>query len=168
MGPRTLSVLGAALAVILTLPPGRAVEAQRDLPVATIEVGGHAVRVQVARTDRQRETGLMGRTKLSDNHGMLFVFRHPQIVCMWMKDTPLPLSIAFIAPSGAITNTADMKPETLDAHCSSGLADGALEMPLGWFAQHSAGVGAKVESRLVPDDSSNTRSGWFRVLPKNL
>ncbi len=138
-------MLGAALAVILTLPPGRAVEAQRDLPVATIDVGSHVVQAQVARTDNQRETGLMGRTTLRGNHGMLFVFRRPQIACMWMKDTPLPLSVAFIAPGGAITNTADMKSETLDAHCSAGLVDGALEMPLGWFSRNGVGRSAKVQ-----------------------
>lgn len=144
-GPRTIATMGAALAVIMTLPPGRAVEPQRDLPVATIAVGGHAARVQVARTDRQRETGLMGRTNLGADQGMLFVFPHPQVVCMWMKNTPLPLSVAFIAPSGSITNTADMKPETLDAHCSAGLVNGVLEMPLGWFSRNSVGRSAKVQ-----------------------
>lgn len=144
IGPRTIAALGAALATILALPPGRAVEPQRDLPVATIMVGGHAARVQVARTNRQRQTGLMGRTHLGADQGMLFVFRHPQVVCMWMKDTPLPLSVAFIAPSGAIINTADMKPETLDAHCSAGVVNGALEMPPGWFSRNGVGRAAKV------------------------
>lgn len=145
LGPRTISAMGAALATILALPPGRAVEPQRDLPVATIMVGGHAARVQIARTKLQRQTGLMGRKYLGADQGMLFVFRHPQVVCMWMKDTPLPLSVAFIAPSGAIANTADMKPETLDAHCSAGQVDGALEMPWGWFSRNGVGKSATVQ-----------------------
>lgn len=118
--------------------------AAHALPSVHLRVAGHAITAEVARTPEQRETGLMERRSLPPDHGMLFVFRRDQDVCMWMKNTYLALSVAFIDARGRIVNVADMQPQTLDTHCAAGAVRYALEMPLGWFAEHHAGAGAAV------------------------
>ncbi len=133
-----------AVAGLAALPPVVPAASAGELPVLRLRIGGHAVVAEVASTPRQRETGLMERRSLAPDHGMLFVFRHDQDVCMWMKDTYLPLSVAFIDAGGAIRNLADMRPLTLDTHCASGAVRYALEMPLGWFAGHQVAPGARV------------------------
>jgi uncharacterized protein len=98
-----------------------------------LKIGGKTVRAELANTPEARSHGLMQRKKLCANCGMLFVFPRPDIQSFWMKNTPLPLSIAFIAPSGIIVNIEDMQPETTDTHESSDEALYALEMAQGWF-----------------------------------
>ena len=140
----------AALA-LLALPagalaaPAAPAEIPETLPSATLHVAGHPVAAEVAATRQRRETGLMNRRSLAPDHGMLFVFRHDQDVCMWMKNTYLPLSVAFIDAQGRIRNLADMQPLTLDTHCATGAVRYALEMPLGWFAAHRVQPGARVQ-----------------------
>jgi len=115
------------------------------LPTATLRIAGHALAAEVAATPGRRETGLMNRRELAPDHGMLFVFRHDQDVCMWMKNTYLALSVAFIDAEGRIRNLADMQPLTLETHCAKGAVRYALEMPLGWFAAHRVEPGARVQ-----------------------
>jgi uncharacterized membrane protein (UPF0127 family) len=98
-----------------------------------LKIGGKTVRAELADTPKARSHGLMQRKKLCANCGMLFVFPRPDIQSFWMKNTPLPLSIAFIAPSGIIVNIEDMQPETTNTHESSDEALYALEMEQGWF-----------------------------------
>ncbi len=105
------------------------------LPKITLQAGMQLIQAEVASTDDQRETGLMYRRELIGNHGMLFVFSSDQPVCMWMKNTYIPLSVAFIGDKGRIANITEMKPQTLDSHCAVQNVRFALEMPLGWFAQ---------------------------------
>lgn len=93
------------------------------------------VTAELAVTPDQRARGLMGRTSLPANHGMLFVFESPAVQCFWMKNTPLPLTIAFIDGKGRISSTADMKPFSEEAHCSKEPVIYALEMEQGWFAR---------------------------------
>ncbi len=132
---------GAAVA-----QPGRAqTTALAPLPEVALRVAGHPLRAEVARTRRQRDTGLMFRRELAADHGMLFVFGHDQPVCMWMKNTYVPLSVAFIEADGTIRNVDDMQPRTLDAHCAGAPVRYALEMPQGWFARHAAGPGSPVQ-----------------------
>jgi uncharacterized membrane protein (UPF0127 family) len=100
-----------------------------------LKIGGKAVHAEVADTPEARNYGLMKRKKLCANCGMLFVFPHPDIQSFWMKNTLLPLSIAFIAADGSILNIEDMQPETTDTHESAGEVLYALEMPQGWFAR---------------------------------
>lgn len=114
------------------------------LPTAEITVGSQRVHVEVAATEAARSQGLMHRTSLPADQGMLFVFDGPGSVCFWMKNTPLPLSIAFISPTGKIINIADMQPHTLDSHCPAGPMLYALEMQQGWFRQHQVKAGAMV------------------------
>ncbi len=123
------------VACLLLSLAGSAAAADR-LPVLRLSVGEHSVVAEVASTRAQQETGLMYRRSLAPDHGMLFVFRQDQDVCMWMKNTYVPLSVAFIASDGTIRRVADMRPLTLDAHCARQPVRYALEMPLGWFAAH--------------------------------
>ena len=84
-----------------------------------LSAGMHLIQAEVAATEEQREQGLMYREKMPANAGMLFVFGNPSTQCMWMKNTPLPLSVAFIDASGKIVNIEDMQAHTLDSHCST-------------------------------------------------
>ena len=96
------------------------------------------IKAEVARTDEERSRGLMHRTKLPDGEGMLFVFDRDQQLSFWMKDTLIPLSIAFIAWDGRITEIRDMQPQDLNSVRSSRSVRYALEVPQGWFSR--AGV----------------------------
>jgi uncharacterized membrane protein (UPF0127 family) len=88
---------------------------------------------EVARTDAERETGLMFRHSLADGEGMLFVFEKDQMLSFWMKNTLIPLSIAYIAYNGRILEIHDMKPQDLSPVRSGRSARYALEVPQGWF-----------------------------------
>lgn len=109
-----------------------------------LKVGGQTVRAEIANTPQSRERGLMGRARLCAGCGMLFVFEKADRYAFWMKNTPLPLSIAFIASDGRILNTAEMQPNTTDPHPSQGDALYALEMDRNWFARHGIKPGDKV------------------------
>lgn len=122
-------------------------EPQRNLPQVTLKAGMHLIHAQVASTPDQRATGLMFRSDMPANEGMLFVFEEPAGQCFWMKNTLLPLTAAFVADDGTIVNLADMKPQTLDAHCSEKPVRYVLEMNQGWFAKR----GIKAGSRLGGD-----------------
>lgn len=115
--------------------------ASRFIPV---KVAGHALRVEVAATVEQRMQGLMFRTKLGADDGMLFVFDEPGYHSMWMKNTPLPLSVAFVDGEGRILNILDMEPQTLDSHYAAGPARFAIETHKGWFAKRGINAGDKV------------------------
>ena len=124
--------------------PVMAAPINTDFPVTTLKAGQHLIRAEVASTDAQREQGLMYRKELPKNNGMLFVFDRPARSCMWMKNTPLPLSVAFIDVNGTILNIEEMKPFTLDSHCSNGWIRYALEMNKNWFARNGIKAGSKI------------------------
>src|SRR5207244_7113228 len=90
-------------------------------------------------------TGLMNRFSLRPDHGMLFVFREAQPQAFWMKNTYVPLSIAFIGADGRILNIEDMAPQTETTHPSRGIALYALEMKKGWFAERGIAAGDRVD-----------------------
>ena len=140
------SVLGWALVVGVTTawlaPPAMAQQAQMQLPRLSLSAGMHLIDVQVASTFEQRGTGLMFRTEMPQHEGMLFVFEQPSQQCFWMKNTLLPLSAAFIADNGRIVNIVDMKPQTLDSHCSIEPVRFVLEMNQGWFAKKGLKAGS--------------------------
>jgi|SRR5699024_7931741 len=117
----------------------------RQLPQTTLQAGSHKITVEIAADDATRSYGLMYRQSLPDNHGMLFIFDRLEQPCFWMKNTPLPLSIAFIQPDGTIVNTADMAPKTTDTHCAAKPILYALEMEQGWFHQHGIKSGSKIQ-----------------------
>jgi uncharacterized membrane protein (UPF0127 family) len=99
----------------------------------------------VAADDGARQQGLMFREKMGANAGMVFVFDQPATQCMWMKNTLLPLSVAFIDAEGRIVNIEDMQPQTLESHCSTKPVKYALEMNLGWFKQKHIKPGTVID-----------------------
>jgi uncharacterized membrane protein (UPF0127 family) len=107
----------------------------QTLPVTNLTVGFFQITAEVAEKPEERAVGLMGRRSLPPNHGMLFVFEQPSQQCFWMRNTPLPLTIAFIAEDGKIVNFADMVPFSEQPHCSAKPVKFALEMTRGWFQQ---------------------------------
>ncbi len=117
----------------------------QKFPVIQLTAGMHLIKAEIAANDMNRQQGLMYREKMAQNEGMAFVFDRPAAVCMWMKNTFLPLSVAFIAEDGKIINIEDMKPQTLDTHCAKKPARYALEMNKGWFKQKNINPGSIIE-----------------------
>jgi uncharacterized membrane protein (UPF0127 family) len=120
---------------------------QTQLQRTTLSVGIHRIDTQVAATAEQREIGLMHRKEMPQHEGMLFIFENPSRLCFWMKNTLIPLTAAFIADDGTIVNLENMKPQTLDSHCSAKPVRYVLEMNQGWFAKKGVKPGSKVIGR---------------------
>jgi uncharacterized membrane protein (UPF0127 family) len=140
----SLSTRIAALPALLAFAAA-ASHAAEKLPVIELRIGEHTVRAEVAATEPARTLGLMHRKQpLAASAGMLFVFTAPAFHGMWMRNTYIPLSVAFIDERGVILNIADMAPLTTDAHTAAGFARYALEMNQGWFAARGIRAGAKV------------------------
>lgn len=110
-----------------------------------LRIGPHAFEVEVAATPAARGRGLMGRTHLAADAGMLFVFKQPGRHCFWMRDTPLPLSIAFIDSTGRITSLADMQPRSESLHCPATDVRYALEVRQGEFQRRGITARAQVD-----------------------
>ena len=139
--------LRAALAA-LALAAGCAAVAQdapQSLPKIRLNAGIHNIDAQLAQTPQQREIGLMFRASMPANEGMLFAFERPSQQCFWMKNTLIPLDIAFLDDSGAIVNVEHMKAQTLDSHCSAQPVRYVLEMNDGWFAKRGIKPGFKLK-----------------------
>src|SRR5687768_11973504 len=102
---------------LATAPVGA--QQPQQLQMLTLTAGMHNVQAQLAATPDQRQIGLMYRREMPTNEGMLFVFEDSTRQCFWMRNTLLPLSIAFVADDGTIVNLADMKPLSEESHCSS-------------------------------------------------
>ena len=131
------------LFVLITATPVAAMSA--DLPTRTLTIRDQRLVVEVASTPQTRATGLMHRFSLRQDHGMLFVFEAPQPLAFYMKNTHIPLSIAYIDGRGRILNIEDMRPLDESTHWSRGNAQYAIEMRQGWFAAKGIGVGDVVE-----------------------
>ena len=116
----------------------------QDLPAIKLAAGIHNIRAQVAQTDEQHAIGLMHRPAMPQNDGMLFVFPVAAQQCFWMKNTLLPLSAAFVGDDGTVVNIEDMKPMTLDSHCSKKPVRFVLEMNQGWFAKRNIKPGYRL------------------------
>jgi uncharacterized membrane protein (UPF0127 family) len=138
--PRLLTALLLACLASATAAQG----VPQDLPAITLTAGMHNIRAAVAQTDEQLTTGLMYRRQMAQHEGMLFVYDHLARRCFWMRNTILPLSIAFLADDGTVVNIEDMQPQTLDSHCSTQPVRYALEMNQGWFAKRGIKPGFKL------------------------
>ena len=138
-----MSTLGLALSLLL---PGAAFaqEGPQKLPAITLTAGMHQIRAEVARTDLQRQIGLMHRSAMPAGEGMLFIFEQPSVQCFWMRNTLIPLSAAFLDDEGRIVNIEDMKPQTEDSHCSKKPVRFVLEMNQGWFAKKGLSAGSRI------------------------
>jgi uncharacterized membrane protein (UPF0127 family) len=118
--------------------------ADAGLKTSRIKVGPHPLKVEVAATEPQRMQGLMHRTALGKDEGMLFIFDELAYHSMWMKNTLIPLSVAYVDDGGRILNILDMEPQTLDSHMAAGPARYAIETNKGWFAAKKIKAGDKV------------------------
>lgn len=142
LGALTLSV---ALAKPSTLQPTTPGEPQLDLPKVSLQAGMHRITAQVAATPEQTQTGLMWRREMPANEGMLFVFQRPSVQCFWMRNTLIPLQIAYIADDGTVVNTLEMKPlDESSRNCSTKPVRYALEMNQGWFTKRGIKPGSKL------------------------
>ena len=143
-----LALLGLTLLLLAqcgaaTVPPG---------PTIPVTIGGHTVRATIASTPEQRQRGLMGRAQLADDEGMLFVYAADRTgLWYWMKDTPTPLSIAFLEADRRVINTHDMRPlDDTTRYYANGPTRYALEVAQGWFTRHGVTPGDVVTFTL-PD-----------------
>jgi len=109
-----------------------------------LNLNGQSIEAEVVATPEARARGLMFRPGLPENAGMLFVFPRAERQCMWMQNTRIPLSVAFLDAAGRILNIAEMAPETRTLHCSAGPARYAVEMNAGWFARRGGQAGMPV------------------------
>ena len=123
-----------------------------ELPTVQLATGMHLIRAEVADSIGTRMEGLMYRKSMPQGSGMVFVFDATAAHCMWMKNTLIPLSVAFVDEAGAIINIADMQPHSEQSHCATRPARYALEMNKGWFAQRGIKPGAKLRGleKLAP------------------
>jgi len=129
------------IALLLAVAPA---VAQSPTPVVQLNAGMHLIRAEVVSDSGARAQGLMHRKALAQNAGMLFIFDEPSIHCMWMKNTLIPLSVAFIDERGPIVNIADMEPHSEASHCAAQPVRYALEMNRGWFAAKGLKPGIRV------------------------
>lgn len=117
---------------------------QLSLNRIKISAGMHQIDTQLAMNPEERQIGLMNRPSMPNHEGMLFVFDDAGVQCFWMKNTLLPLTAAFVADDGIIVNLEDMKPQTLESHCSKKPVRYVLEMNQGWFAKRGIKAGFKL------------------------
>ncbi|QWD73970.1 DUF192 domain-containing protein [Polynucleobacter sp. TSB-Sco08W16] len=104
------------------------------LPTIELKTGIYRIQAELADTPKAREVGLMNRTSMPTNSGMLFIFEQKAGHCFWMNNTKIPLSIAFIADDGRIVNIEEMQAETTNNHCPRANVRYALEMNKQWFS----------------------------------
>lgn len=139
----TLPILVSTLIAATSLPT--AAQQISRFPVISLNAGIHVIKAEVAAREAERQQGLMYREKMGPNEGMVFLFDAPAGVCMWMKNTYIPLSVAFIDDSGRIVNIEDMEPQTTNSHCAKKPVRYALEMNRGWFKQKNIKPGTIIE-----------------------
>lgn len=141
--------MGAALSCVLAACAGGAIarDQPQRLPTITLGAGMYNIKVEVAQTPQQLETGLMFRPSMPANEGMLFVFDRPGQQCFWMKNTLIPLAVAFVADDGTIVNIDEMQAKTLNSHCSTKEVRYVLEMNQGWFSKRGLKAGDKLRGQ---------------------
>lgn len=122
---------------------------QADEPLR-LRLDGHELHAEYAKTVAQRERGLMGRSELDADSGMLFRFDEVRRHCLWMKDTPLPLSAAFFDEDGVLVDVIDLEPFNTQIRCSQRPARFALEMNQGYFETRGIGRDARLEG--IPEE----------------
>ncbi|MDO5101658.1 MAG: DUF192 domain-containing protein [Lautropia sp.] len=147
MKSKTLKPAHALAGLSLLMAAALPIQAQTPfkLPLVELKLGQQTIEAEVASTEAQRSQGLMYRHSLDEGRGMLFVFDSPGQYCFWMKNTLIPLSIAFINERGTITDLADMAPQDERSHCPTKAIRYALEVNQGWFGQQGVKVGDTLE-----------------------
>ena len=141
----------AALALGLAALPASAQDGpQPRLDTIELTAGMHVIHAELAQTPQQQMTGMMFRKEMGANDGMLFADAQASPRCFWMRNTLLPLSIAFIDDDGSIVNIADMQPQTEQSHCSTQPVRYVLEMNQGWFAKRGIQPGFRLRGGPFP------------------
>ena len=144
----TWALLIGAVAWLTPMQPLRAQDGpQPRLPTIELTAGMHVIRAELAITPAQQATGMMFRTEMTGNEGMLFVNEDASPRCFWMRNTLIPLTIAFLADDGTIVNLADMQPRSETSHCSAQPVRYALEMRQGWFAKRGLQAGSRLRGK---------------------
>ena len=133
-----------AIATSLVALLSSAQQGGRVLPSIPLTAGVHLISAEVAADDKSRELGLMYRRGLEPNHGMLFVFDPAFKACMWMRNTLIPLSVAFIDADGRVVNIEEMQAQTDQIHCARREVPFALEMAKSWFSERGLKPGETV------------------------
>ena len=116
-----------------------------NLAVIELKTSIYRIQAEVADTPQARQTGLMNRSTMPTDAGMLFVFDQKATHCFWMSNTKIPLAIAFLADDGKIVNIEEMQAETLNNHCPKTPVRFALEMNQRWFSQRAIGPGSIIQ-----------------------
>ena len=133
--------------------------AQLKLRTTELRVAGPALKVEIAAKEADQMRGLMYRAKLGKDDGMVFVYEDLAYLSMWMKNTLIPLSVAFVADDGTILNILDMEPQTEDSHMSAGPARYAIETNKGWFAGNKIKAGDRVTGLPKPTKPPPAKAG---------
>jgi hypothetical protein len=145
-----LAVLAFSGLLAACLPATGQMGPQPRLDITQLTAGMHVIRAELAVTPTQQATGMMFRREMGANEGMLFVNGDSSVRCFWMRNTLIPLTIAFIAEDGTIVNLADMQPQSDERHCSTAPVRYALEMRQGWFAQRGLKAGLRLRGGPFP------------------
>ena len=132
------------LALLPSAPTVAQSAPQARLPTVDLRAGMHTIKAELAVTPEQQMTGMMFRREMNGNEGMLFVADEKSPRCFWMKNTLVPLTIAFIGDDGTIVNLADMTPQSESSHCAKSPVRYALEMRQGWFDKRGIKAGFKL------------------------
>lgn len=131
--------------IALTTSLSLAQNINTSLPIIELKSGIYRIQAEVASTPQARQIGLMNRTSMPTDSGMLFIFDQKATHCFWMSNTKIPLAIAFIADDGKIVNIEEMQAETLNNHCPKAPVRYALEMNRQWFSQRAIGPGSLIQ-----------------------
>ncbi len=140
----SVPALFVLLLAVLALPGQSFAQVNKELPLVELTIKNVKLKAEVAADANTRTVGLMNRFSLKPDHGMLFVFAQSEPLAFWMRNTFIPLSIAYIDSKGVIVNIADMKPQDESTHPSAAPAMFALEMKQGWFKERGIVAGDKV------------------------
>lgn len=141
---RLTGLFRAVLLAILSAAAMPLSAQQPQLPLLELFAGMHRIEAEVAAMPESRQIGMMQRTTMAPQRGMLFVFPEVAKHCMWMRNTLLPLSVAFLDEAGRVINIEDMQPKTENNHCAAKPARYALEMNLGWFKSRGLAAGTAI------------------------
>ena len=144
------SLAAAVLLCTTAALPATAQETPVEFKVIPLSAGIHVIRAEVAAAPAERSKGLMFRPALGASQGMVFLFDEPAVQCMWMRNTLIPLSVAFIGDDGRVLNIEDMAPQSETNHCATKPARYALEMNKGWFAKRGIAAGARISGLPPP------------------
>lgn len=142
LAPFPIMIKKSVLTLLLAIVTAGA--GAQSFPRMDLTAGIHRIEAEVAHTQETRMRGLMFRQSMTEQHGMLFVFAERAQHCMWMRNTLIPLSVAFLDEAGRVINIEDMQPKTENNHCAAAPARYALEMNLGWFKRKGIGAGMPI------------------------